>query len=158
VTQVFRQPRGLLVDSFDSKEDLINALHTSCFIPGYLAPRPVTIFRDRICIDGGLTLFMPPTVADKTVRVCAFPSYAPEGISPDCSPVEGRASIRQLFNWALEPAEDEILDELFLLGYQDALVWVNQQQTILSPHSNGAATQTGRPPPPLENLSQTSSI
>ncbi len=35
VTQVFRQPRGLLVDSFDSKEDLINALHTSCFIPGY---------------------------------------------------------------------------------------------------------------------------
>lgn len=64
----------------------------------------------------------------------------------------------QLFNWALEPAEDEILDELFLSGYQDALVWVNQQQTILSPHSNGAATQTGRPPPPLENLSQTSSI
>jgi hypothetical protein len=157
VTQVFRQPRGLLVDSFDSKEDLINALHTSCFIPGYLAPRPVTIFRDRVCIDGGLTLFMPPTVADKTVRVCAFPSYAPEGISPDCSPVEGRASIRQLFNWALEPAEDEILDELFLLGYQDALVWVNQQQTILSPQSNGAATQTRRPPPPLENFSQTSS-
>jgi hypothetical protein len=63
----------------------------------------------------------------------------------------------QLFNWALEPAEDEILDELFLLGYQDALVWVNQQQTILSPQSNGAATQTRRPPPPLENFSQTSS-
>jgi hypothetical protein len=105
-----------------------------------------------------LLLSVGITMSFVKVRVCAFPSYAPEGISPDCSPVEGRASIRQLFNWALEPAEDEILDELFLLGYQDALVWVNQQQTILSPHSNGAATQTGRPPPPLENLSQTSSI
>lgn len=34
VTQVFGQPRGLLVDQFDSKEDLINALCTSSFIPG----------------------------------------------------------------------------------------------------------------------------
>lgn len=127
VTQVFRQPRGLLVDYFDSKEDLINALLTSCFIPGYvqkllwppkrvlfnmpkqklrkycrvscqhliyvswllwfcshkpltsphkscwklwfryLAPRPVTVFRNRICVDGGITLFMPPTAADQTV-------------------------------------------------------------------------------------------
>jgi hypothetical protein len=83
VTQVFRQPRGLLVDSFDSKEDLINALHTSCFIPGYLAPRPVTIFRDRVCIDGGLTLFMPPTVADKTV--CIHRLFPLESQSDACA-------------------------------------------------------------------------
>ena len=29
----------------------------------------------------------------------------------------------QLLNWALEPAEDDILDRLFELGYQDAAVW-----------------------------------
>lgn len=29
----------------------------------------------------------------------------------------------QLFNWALEPAEDDILDQLFELGYKDAAVW-----------------------------------
>ncbi|XP_022149306.1 patatin-like phospholipase domain-containing protein 2 [Momordica charantia] len=126
VTQVFWRPRGLLVDQFDSKDDLINAVFTSSFIPGYLAPRPATIFRNRLCIDGGLTLFMPPTSASHTVRVCAFPAsrlgFEGIGISPDCNP-ENRAGPRELFNWALEPAEDYILDRLFDLGYQDATVW-----------------------------------
>ncbi|XP_028775478.1 patatin-like phospholipase domain-containing protein 4 [Neltuma alba] len=126
VTQLLWRPRGLLVDQFDSKEDLINAVFTSSFIPGYLAPRPATLFRNRLCIDGGLTLFMPPTSAAQTVRVCAFPSsrlgLQGIGISPDCNP-ENRASPRQLFNWALEPADDEILDQLFELGYLDAAVW-----------------------------------
>ena len=29
----------------------------------------------------------------------------------------------QLFNWALEPAEDHILDKLFEHGYADAAAW-----------------------------------
>lgn len=29
----------------------------------------------------------------------------------------------QLFNWALEPAVDDVLDSLFELGYLDASVW-----------------------------------
>lgn len=129
VTQIFWRPRGLLVDKFDSKKDLINAVFTSSFIPGYLAPRPATIFRNKLCIDGGLTLFMPPTSAAQTVRVCAFPAsrlgLEGIGISPDCNP-ENRASPRELFNWALEPAEDYILDQLFELGYQDAAVWAKE--------------------------------
>ncbi|KAJ1434989.1 Patatin-like phospholipase domain [Sesbania bispinosa] len=68
VTQLLWRPRGLLVDQFDSKEDLINAVFTSSFIPGYLAPRPATMFRNRLCIDGGLTLFMPPTSAAQTFQ------------------------------------------------------------------------------------------
>ncbi|KAJ0976047.1 hypothetical protein J5N97_018012 [Dioscorea zingiberensis] len=129
ITQLFWRPRGLLVDQFDSKDDLINAVFTSSFIPGYLAPRPATIYRNRLCIDGGLTLFMPPTSASETVRVCAFPvsqlGLQGIGISPDCNP-ENRAGPRQLFNWALEPAEDYILDKLFELGYLDADVWAAQ--------------------------------
>lgn len=76
------------------------------------------------------------------------------GISPDCNP-ENRASPRQvtnffpsmyllplntsfaliisnqlqLFNWALEPAEDEILDKFYELGYRDAAVWAEQNST-----------------------------
>ncbi|OMO92084.1 Patatin/Phospholipase A2-related protein [Corchorus olitorius] len=126
VTQILWRPRGLLVDQFDSKEDLINAVITSSFIPGYLAPRPATMFRNRLCIDGGLTLFMPPTSASETVRVCAFPATRMGlrgiGISPDCNP-ENRATGRELLNWALEPAADHILDRLFELGYLDAAVW-----------------------------------
>ena len=38
----------------------------------------------------------------------------------------------QLFNWALEPAEDEILDRLYELGYMDAAVWVEQKSTELN--------------------------
>ncbi|KDP38891.1 hypothetical protein JCGZ_05048 [Jatropha curcas] len=129
VTQISWRPRGLLVDQFDSKEDLINAVFTSSFIPGYLAPRPATIFRNRLCIDGGLTLFMPPTSAAHTVRVCAFPAsrlgLQGIGISPDCNP-ENRASPRELFKWALEPAEDGILDRLFELGYSDAAMWAEE--------------------------------
>ncbi|MED6157437.1 hypothetical protein PIB30_023008 [Stylosanthes scabra] len=129
VTQLLWRPRGLLVDQFDSKEDLINAVFTSSFIPGYLAPRPATRFRNRLCVDGGLTLFMPPTSATQTVRVCAFPAsrlgLQGIGISPDCNP-ENVVSPRQLFNWALEPAEDAILDRLFQLGYLDAAVWAKE--------------------------------
>ncbi|KAJ4823279.1 hypothetical protein Tsubulata_028456 [Turnera subulata] len=129
VTQILWRPRGLLVDQFDSKEDLINAVVTSSFIPGYLAPRPATMFRNRLCIDGGLTLFMPPTSAAQTVRVCAFPAsrlgFQGIGISPDLNP-EFRATPRELFNWALEPAEDVILDQLFELGYANAAVWAEE--------------------------------
>lgn len=129
VTQILWRPRGLLVDQFDSKEDLINAVFTSSFIPGYLAPRPATMFRNRLCVDGGLTLFMPPTSAAQTVRVCAFPAsrlgLQGIGISPDCNP-ENRASPRELLNWALEPAEDLVLDKLFELGYLDASVWAEE--------------------------------
>ncbi|KAL4556093.1 hypothetical protein LXL04_038734 [Taraxacum kok-saghyz] len=126
VTQILWRPRGLLVDQFDSREDLINAVITSSFIPGYLAPRPAIVFRNRLCVDGGLTLFMPPTSAAQTVRVCAFPAsrlgLENIGISPDCNP-ENRATPRELFNWALEPAADLILDNLYELGYMDASVW-----------------------------------
>lgn len=126
VTQLLWKPRGLLVDQFDSKEDLINAVIASSFIPGYLAPKPATMYRNTLCIDGGLTLFMPPTAAAETVRVCAFPAARMGlegiGISPDCNP-QNRATPRELFNWALEPANDHVLDRLFEQGYQDASVW-----------------------------------
>ncbi|KAL2906893.1 Patatin-like phospholipase domain-containing protein 4 [Bienertia sinuspersici] len=134
VTQIVWRPRGLLIDQFDSKEDLINALFTSSFIPGYLAPRPATMFRNRLCIDGGLTLFMPPTSAPQTVRVCAFPASSLRlqgiGISPDCNP-KSRLTTRQLFNWALEPADDFELDKLFEFGYSDAAVWAEENPVDL---------------------------
>lgn len=134
VTQIIWRPRGLLIDQFDSKEDLIDALITSSFIPGYLAPRPATVFRNRLCIDGGLTLFMPPTSAPQTVRVCAFPASTLRlkgiVISPDWNP-ENRLSTRQLFNWALEPADDDTLDKLFEWGYLDAAVWAGNNPVDL---------------------------
>ncbi|KAL8540686.1 hypothetical protein ACS0TY_002065 [Phlomoides rotata] len=147
VTEILWRPRGLLVDQFDSKEDLINAVFTSSFIPGYLAPRPATMFRNRLCIDGGLTLFMPPTSAAETVRVCAFPAsqlgLQGIGISPDCNP-ENRASPRELFNWALEPAADDVLDRLFELGYLDASVWAEENPVEKTVQDDSAHLENSR--------------
>lgn len=28
----------------------------------------MAVYRDRVCIDGGFTLFMPPTAAEETVN------------------------------------------------------------------------------------------
>ncbi|KAL0454433.1 UNVERIFIED_CONTAM: 1-acylglycerol-3-phosphate O-acyltransferase PNPLA3 [Sesamum latifolium] len=130
VTQILWRPKGLLVDQFDSKEDLIDAVFTSSFIPGYLAPRPATMFRNRLCIDGGLTLFMPPTSAAQTGI----------GISPDLNP-ENRATPRELFNWALEPAADDILDKLFELGYLDAAVWAEDNPVEKIVRDNASYTE-----------------
>lgn len=145
ITQISWRPRGLLVDQFDSKGDLINALITSAFIPGYLSPRPATMFRNRLCVDGGLTFFMPPTSASNTVRVCAFPASTfgakGIGISPECNP-ENRATPRQLFNWALEPAEDEVLDRLFELGYADAATWAEKNPVDEVVHDNTTSAET----------------
>ncbi|KAL9275705.1 Patatin-like phospholipase domain-containing protein [Drosera capensis] len=147
VTQILWRPRGVLIDQFDSKDDLIDAVFTSSFIPGYLAPRPATMFRNRLCIDGGLTLFMPPTSAAQTVRVCAFPAsqlgLQGIGISPDCNP-ENRPGPRQLFNMALEPTEDDQLDELFEFGYRDAAVWAEQNPLEEIVHENGSEYENGR--------------
>ena len=42
----------------------------------------------------------------------------------------------QLFNWALEPADDDVLDELFDLGYRDANTWTDQNpvEDIVKPN------------------------
>lgn len=46
--------------------DMVLKFWTSIFCR-YLAPRPATMFRNQLCIDGGVTLFMPPTSASETV-------------------------------------------------------------------------------------------
>ena len=47
----------------------------------------------------------------------------------------------QLFNWALEPADDEILDKLYELGYMDAAVWVEQKSTELNAKNEPLAVE-----------------
>ncbi|CAI5955661.1 unnamed protein product [Closterium sp. NIES-64] len=129
ITQVFGSPRGWLVDAFESKEDLIDALITSSFVPGYLEPRATTSFRNRTCVDGGISHFIPPTASEHTVRVCAFPAsgYGLTGtdINPDMNTLNNDWTMRQFLSWALEPAEDDVWDGLFNSGYADAATWAS---------------------------------
>ncbi|XP_051144653.1 uncharacterized protein LOC127260778 isoform X2 [Andrographis paniculata] len=131
-------PNALLVDQFESKEDLINALLASSFIPGYLSPMPATVFRNHLCIDGIFTHFIPPTSAPQTIGVSAIPGLMGlqdiRFISPDCNPPH-RANLFQYLNWACWPAEEGVLERLFECGYLDAKVWDHQITSSTLLHS-----------------------
>ena len=71
------------VSEFTSKQDLVDAVVTSCFIPGYLAPASGVAFRDLgTCLDGMPTCFSPDAArategaCATTLRVCATPATA----------------------------------------------------------------------------------
>ncbi|KAJ0010187.1 hypothetical protein Pint_32954 [Pistacia integerrima] len=64
-----------------------------------------------------------------SVRVCAFPA--------------SRLGVEELFNWALEPAEDHILDKLFELGYLDAAVWAEENPVGKTVEDESASVENG---------------
>lgn len=78
------QPAGLLADiqqelvtQFETRDDLIAALLTSCHIPIYFTGSFARQFRGKLACDGGLSNFLPtPSVAQYAVRVCCFPSQS----------------------------------------------------------------------------------
>ena len=69
ITQLLPRPRALVVDTFTSKQDVINALLASCWIPGYFGVRPFILFRGAACIDGAFSVFAPASAAKMTVKV-----------------------------------------------------------------------------------------
>eukprot|EP00898_Chlorokybus_atmophyticus_P004363 jgi/Chlat1/4928/Chrsp31S04845 len=134
VTDVFYTPRGVLLSHFNSRQDLIDALVTSCHIPSYLAPQFFTLFRGRYCVDGAVTAFMPDTTGQRTIRVSPFPAsqmrMSNVQISPDNNPQIARVPVLELLQYALVPPEDAMLDKFHDDGYQDALVWVKAEQAL----------------------------
>lgn len=91
-------PRALLVSDFTSREDLIEALLSSCHIPFWMTGKPTTRFRGGRAVDGGLLNFLPlpppPGGPERgtqsggkeedlenyhSIGVCCFPSAATIG-------------------------------------------------------------------------------
>lgn len=73
ITRVVPYFRPWIVSEFESRDDLINALLTSCHIPWYFDGRWMTKYRGRYCIDGGVTNFIPSVPgAEYTVKVLAL--------------------------------------------------------------------------------------
>jgi len=56
---------------FDSREDLIEAVLTSSYIPFYLGPYPAKYYRDEWCIDGGIGNAVPPFPG--SLSMCPLP-------------------------------------------------------------------------------------
>eukprot|EP00200_Dunaliella_tertiolecta_P011345 CAMPEP_0202370470 /NCGR_PEP_ID=MMETSP1127-20130417/2068_1 /ASSEMBLY_ACC=CAM_ASM_000462 /TAXON_ID=3047 /ORGANISM="Dunaliella tertiolecta, Strain CCMP1320" /LENGTH=371 /DNA_ID=CAMNT_0048966427 /DNA_START=96 /DNA_END=1211 /DNA_ORIENTATION=- len=144
LTRVFPVWKPEVVAQWESKDDLVASLVASCHIPVYANGDFMTKFRGRWYMDGGLTGFIPKPPDVHTVKVCCFPanamleriahpsleanarvaSFLDVSISPDAFPTEDfQASLPQYVQWALVPAEDEILKKLILKGRHDAHAW-----------------------------------
>lgn len=127
VTRAFPRPRNMLLSEYTSREDLIEALLTSCHIPWWFDNTLFTTFRGKLCYDGGLTNFIPLPPTQHGVRVCCFPSKQITtiydiGISPD-NYEDWPHTLQEMLSWAFEPAEDKLLLEFIGKGRADAKAW-----------------------------------
>lgn len=123
----FPQVKVAHVSTFHSREDLIQALRTSCYLPGYSARRPLLLsFRNARQCDGGLVQLVPQ-VSSEYEKVCVFPAYRVfqhYDISPSIMGGTFPYSIPQLAVAALQPPSEDMLMHLFELGQQSAALWV----------------------------------
>lgn len=139
VTKALPYVRPVLVNSYETRADLIRAMMTSSHVPWWLDGRPWTEFRGELHLDGGLTNFIPTVPDTVGVRVCCFPSkqLSPVyriGISPD-SFGDWPFTLRQMVAWAFEPADEATTQYLIDKGKQDAELWLK---------SMGLEAQLGR--------------
>lgn len=143
VTQLSPLPRGLLVDSFETLDDLKQSFLATCCIPFYFAKTPTVMFRGLPAVDGFFAsprevFGAPDTTAELTIRVCPFPGVLQAGryvICPerdDMNPEE----LTSLFQAALGSpvAEDSVLMDLFEQGLTDSSTWVKTYGDVAKKH------------------------
>ncbi|XP_060913172.1 patatin-like phospholipase domain-containing protein 2 [Labrus mixtus] len=120
----------IIISEFHSKEDVVQALLCSCFVPGYCGLLPPS-YKGVHYVDGGFRSMQPilPVTYNSILTVCPFSGDV--DICPSDSPsmwdmvVSGTtlkgnmANSFRIFN-ALYPMALETLDEAFHSGYRDA--------------------------------------
>lgn len=110
--------RVKIISTFKNKNQLIEVISASCFIPLYsdlsqLRLRATITEYPGKYFDGGLRAFMPP-IGD--IRVTPFPLGSLRGIYrlyPHIHLPYSQYNIPQLVKWSLIPAEPEILQKLY---------------------------------------------
>lgn len=123
--------KPVLVNEFESRDDLIRALMTSCHIPFWLDGRLTAEFRGMTHLDGGVTNFIPLPPGDEPgVRISCFGSKQLSavydiGIAPDVFE-DWPHSLPTMVQWAFSPAEDHFQKMLIDRGECDALRWAQE--------------------------------
>lgn len=128
--------KNCMVSSFSSKEDLVQVLLASCFVPVYAGVKPVE-FQGQKWIDGGFTNSLPVLPVGCTITVSPF-----NGRQNICPVHKGRSNLHMrlanmsvLFskdniirlNQALFPPSLPRLKELEQEGYQDAVRFLKKE-------------------------------
>eukprot|EP00879_Flechtneria_rotunda_P000290 GHRR01000380.1.p1 GENE.GHRR01000380.1~~GHRR01000380.1.p1 ORF type:complete len:616 (+),score=201.49 GHRR01000380.1:254-2101(+) len=149
VTRLLPYWRTKIISKFESRDDLIQALLTSCHIPWYVDGRWMTKFRGHYCVDGGVMAFIPTVPgADYTVKVMCFPSSHLEKLkattrgSKRLRPIykfletditmdsfePWPYNLQQILKWALVASAQETSSLLIEKGKRDAALWVEAME------------------------------
>ncbi|KAJ8245493.1 hypothetical protein GJAV_G00271320 [Gymnothorax javanicus] len=128
-----------LVSHFDSKEELIQALICSCFIPVYCGLIPPS-FRGVRYVDGGISNNLPQYETQNTITISPFAGES------DICPRDRSFSLHELrltntsiqvnmgnlyrLSRALFPPEPQVMAEMCQAGYGDALQFLKDNNLL----------------------------
>ncbi|XP_034625132.1 patatin-like phospholipase domain-containing protein 1 [Trachemys scripta elegans] len=131
--------QNVMVSEFSSKEDLIQALICSCFVPIYCGFIPPS-FRGVRYVDGGFTNLQPCSDLEAVITVSPFTGEL--DICPrDCPAIfysfqifnsSIQISVENLcrISYALFPPSYLVLNEFFSRGYQDAVLFLHRNNAF----------------------------
>ena len=123
-TQIYPKPEICFYNSFLSKEDVVEAIVASCFIPSYISPAPLLRYREGWHCDGGLIKIVPDL--NNYIKVCVFYQDIFGSSNFDISPnllQSSRYTNNQLLRYALLPPSENMLKKLFQQGEETAVLW-----------------------------------
>ncbi|XP_062851204.1 patatin-like phospholipase domain containing 3 [Trichomycterus rosablanca] len=130
---------NVLASDFSSKDELIQALICSCFIPVYCGLIPPS-FRGVRYVDGGMSNNLPQSEMKNTISISPFSGES------DICPKDNSSSFHELrvtntsiqvnsgnlyrLSKALFPPEPKVMAEMCQLGYRDALRFLEDNNLI----------------------------
>ncbi|XP_051547353.1 patatin-like phospholipase domain-containing protein 2 isoform X3 [Myxocyprinus asiaticus] len=131
--------QNVLVSDFCSKDELIQALVCSCFIPVYCGLIPPA-FRGVRYVDGGISDNLPQSELKNTITISPFSGES------DICPKDNSTSFHELrftntsiqvnldnmyrLSKALFPPEPKVLAEMCQSGYKDALRFLQENNLL----------------------------
>lgn len=139
----FPEKKNWLVTDFNTRNELINAIIASSFIPVYAGFKDLPKFRGKRCCDGGFTSNIPFSSDPDVISVSPFSgdcdicpqgeSASPHIVNISDQPLQISAkNIVRLTN-ALCPTSWNQLEELFHQGYSDGLRFFRRKGLIKDP-------------------------
>ncbi|XP_053560615.1 omega-hydroxyceramide transacylase [Bombina bombina] len=142
--------KNILVSDFKSKEEVIQALICSCFVPFYCGIVPPS-FRGVRYIDGGFTNFQP--LFDHTSMITVSPFTGEIDICPRDCPVSHyclqicntsfQLSAQNMcrVSYSLFPPSSILLREFYCQGYKDAILFLKTSNRLKIPNSKSRKIQ-----------------
>ena len=113
ITQL-RPYRNILVQQFDSIDDIFAAVRASCHLPSWRYP--YVRFRGRACIDGGVS-WNNPIVGTQCLRISPLWMDSRADISP---------SKRINPWWGVHVPSSDLIWKMFEIGQRDMQQWLEQ--------------------------------